>query len=356
MTACGGSGGTDLSGNPDADAEQPPASGQDGEGDPAEDSGSSAGKDAPLPSDFTYDSTARFNTPSSLALDEAGNLYVMDDGNNTSRRIAASGSVSTLPGSFASGMIAERTGADGHLHLLSERLLYRISPAGEQTAIREFGSGPGSYSPTYVASDTLGNAYVLMQYRQLHEIWRIGASGHAVTVYAGGTSGSIAAIASDSEGNLALAINGPEPGSSFIRYVPRCSQPAEADTPGVSTVEVAASELPSSMIMDDAGNSYFSHVDTEINTQTGGYEYTGMQIFKVNTNGVAFTLLQGFPDSSRDRRPVLTGRPYVHAGLAQDSQDRIYFSDPRGHAIYGLNDAGNLSLIAGLPGQAGRAD
>jgi sugar lactone lactonase YvrE len=46
-------------------------------------------------------SAARFRTPSAVAVDTAGNLYVADYGNHTIRKIAADGTVTTLAGSGA---------------------------------------------------------------------------------------------------------------------------------------------------------------------------------------------------------------------------------------------------------------
>jgi len=43
-------------------------------------------------------SAARFNNPSGVAVDSAGNVYVTDTLNNTLRKVTASGAVSTLAG------------------------------------------------------------------------------------------------------------------------------------------------------------------------------------------------------------------------------------------------------------------
>ncbi len=48
-------------------------------------------------------SAARFHTPSGLALDEAGNLYVADTGNHAIRKVSPAGEVSTLAGTGAPG-------------------------------------------------------------------------------------------------------------------------------------------------------------------------------------------------------------------------------------------------------------
>src|SRR5207253_11471536 len=48
---------------------------------------------------------ASFNTPSALALDASGNLYVADTGNNRVRKVTPEGLVTTLAGEGASGFV-----------------------------------------------------------------------------------------------------------------------------------------------------------------------------------------------------------------------------------------------------------
>ena len=50
-------------------------------------------------------SAAAFHTPSALALDHLGNLYVADTGNHAIRRIAPDGAVTTLAGSGSPGYV-----------------------------------------------------------------------------------------------------------------------------------------------------------------------------------------------------------------------------------------------------------
>lgn len=57
--------------------------------------------------------TARFNNPTGITIDSAGNLYVVDRGNRTIRKITTAGVVTTLAGSAtAPGSFADGTGGN----------------------------------------------------------------------------------------------------------------------------------------------------------------------------------------------------------------------------------------------------
>jgi hypothetical protein len=74
---------------------------------------------------------ARFNTPTSVAVDSAGNVHVADQSNHTVRKITAGGVVTTLAGTARMSGSADGTGAAARF------------------------SGPGG-----VAVDSTGNVYV----------------------------------------------------------------------------------------------------------------------------------------------------------------------------------------------------
>ena len=84
-------------------------------------------------------SAARFNYPSGVAVDSAGNVYVADSHNNTIRKITPSGVVSTLAGLAGSIGSADGTGCAARFD-----------------------------SPDGVAVDSAGNVYVA-DTRQQHD-------------------------------------------------------------------------------------------------------------------------------------------------------------------------------------------
>ena len=102
---------------------------------------------------------AAFDTPSALAIDRLGNLYVADTGNNAIRKVAPDGSVSTLAG------------------------------GGEPGYLDGVGRAARFNGPVGVAVDREGNVYVADTYND--RIRRIARDGTVTTVAGSGTPGSL---------------------------------------------------------------------------------------------------------------------------------------------------------------------
>jgi sugar lactone lactonase YvrE len=138
----------------------------------------------------TYGSTdgtgaaASFNSPTGIAVDASGNLYVADSGNVTIRKVTPDGVVTTLAGKAGTGGYADGTGttalfaypdgiavdANGNVYVADgNSTIRKITPAGVVTTIigvhgnqtDSTGLLPASiYAPTGVAADSTGNLYI----------------------------------------------------------------------------------------------------------------------------------------------------------------------------------------------------
>ncbi len=182
---------------------------------------------------------ARFADPYGMALDRKGTLYVADAGdNNRIRKIAPDGTVTTLAGGgegFADGAGAAASfhtpsgialDKDGNLYVADtgNNAIRKVTPEGVVTTVAGNGSagdadGPAAEArfngPMGVALDGKGNVYVADTYND--RIRRIGVDGKVVTIaglaapgYADGAAGEAlfdtpTAILVDARGALLVA-------------------------------------------------------------------------------------------------------------------------------------------------------
>ncbi|MCL2627013.1 MAG: IPT/TIG domain-containing protein, partial [Cystobacterineae bacterium] len=139
--------------------------------------------------------TARFNGPYGIAIDEDDNLYVADRGNHRIRKVSRDGIVTTVAGSGTAGA-ANGTGTAAQFRLPEgiaidlEGNLYvadngndRIRKVAPNGAVTDFAniSGPAGI----VADTTTGNLYVTSN---THRIYRVSPSGVVTTVAGSNTS------------------------------------------------------------------------------------------------------------------------------------------------------------------------
>ncbi|MDR2208511.1 MAG: hypothetical protein LBE22_06015 [Azoarcus sp.] len=170
-------------------------------------------------------SDAKFDSPYGIAIDAAGNLYVMD--NNRIRKITPTGEVSTLAGGekgFADGIgsdakfdwpsgIAIDAARNLYVADFGNHRIRKITPAGEVSTLaggsrRGFSDGIGGdasfHYPSHIASDAAGNLYVTDRDGRLsnrfneNRIRKITPSGEVSTL-AGGREGYADGVGSDAK-------------------------------------------------------------------------------------------------------------------------------------------------------------
>ncbi|HTK20026.1 MAG TPA: NHL repeat-containing protein [Mucilaginibacter sp.] len=154
--------------------------------------------------DDGLDTAATFNLPEALAVDAAGNIYVVDNGNDLIRKVTPAGQVTTFAGSGQPGK-SDGTGAaasfnspfgiaidaSGNLYVADSgnNLIRKITPDGSVTTIAGSGlkganNGAGKAAsfntPAGIAVDKSGNIYVADENNNL--IRKISQAGTVTTI------------------------------------------------------------------------------------------------------------------------------------------------------------------------------
>lgn len=263
-------------------------------------------------------SAARFDSPSAVAFDFFGTLYIADTNNNTIRTMSPSGVVTTLAGSGQAGS------ADGT------------------------GTAAQFYHPSGIAVDNGGNVYVADTLNQT--IRKITAQGVVSTLAgspgvsgsadgAGGTArfSSPTGIAVDSGGRLYITdsqnntVRTLTPGGVVTTLVGTAGQSGHVDAVGVA----ARFNYPTGIVVDTDGSLYVADGTSTIR--------------KVTSTGVVTTLV-GTADApgSADGSGV-AARFSAPRGLGIDSVGDIYVADTNNDSVRFVTRGGQVSTLAGAP-------
>ena len=243
---------------------------------------------------------ARFWSPFGVAVDNFGNVYVADTGNNTIREITPNGVVSTLAG--LAGHPGNKDGVGSNARFrnpwsvavdgmgtvfvadMSNDTIRKITPTGMVTTLAGqpgksgnadgFGSGARFNNPFAVAVDNADNVYVSDSAN--NTIRKITPDGVVVTLaglpgYANNTDGNgndarflnPQGLAVDGAGNIYVA----DTGNNTIRKITPTGKVTTLSAPvGVSgatdkTGGNARLNNPGGVAVDDAGNIYVADTD-----------------------------------------------------------------------------------------------
>lgn len=227
---------------------------------------------------------ARFNGPWGLAIDEAGNLYVADTGNSTIRKITPSGVVTTLAGAPGQAGSADGVGSQarfngargvavdhvGNLYVADtgNDTIRKIAPDGAVSTLAGTPGLPGSTDgvgssarfrdPTGVAVDGAGNIYVGGNAQTIRKV----TSEAVVTTLAGldGQLGSADGLGSAARFTYvnALAVDG----LGNIYAADLFNNSIREVTPSGLVTTLAVNLIrPEGVAADSAGNFYVSELE-----------------------------------------------------------------------------------------------
>ena len=325
---------------------------------------------------------ARFAGPGGIALDADGNLFVCDSPNHSIRKITPAGSVTTYAGLSGTSGTTNATGTaarfnrplgivadgDGNVFVAdsSNNSIRKIAPGGVVTTfagangLRGSANGTASLSryfrPTGISLDRSGNFFVADNNN--YTIRKISAAG-IVTDYAGpgGTFGSTDGVGPVARFNLpgGLALDGS--GSLLVADSSNYTVRKVSTAGSVTTFAGVAGTLfyndgplagarmgyPSSVTVDTAGNIYVSdaiyHAIRLITPEGNVFTYAGQPLTSGSANGVGTAAQFNAPD-----------------GLATDREGNLYVADASNHVIRKISPTRVVTTLAGLAGTSGTAD
>ena len=261
-------------------------------------------------------------SPSGVAVDAKGNVYIADYSNSRIRRVGPDGIITTIAGTGTQGF-----SGDGGPAVQAQLNL-----------------------PTGVAVDAKGNVYIADYSNS--RIRRVGPDG-IITTFAGtdtrGFSGdrgpavqarlnSPRSVAVDAKGNVYIA----DYSNSRIRRVGPdgiITTFAGTGSPGFSGDGGPAVQAqlynPSGMAVDANGVVYIADRDND-------------RIRRVGPDGMITTFAgTGFPGFSEDGIPAVQARLFRPVGVAVDAKGNIYISDTQYHRIRRVGPDSIITTLAG---------
>jgi sugar lactone lactonase YvrE len=314
-------------------------------------------------------SSARFNNPVGLTVDSSGNVYVADTYNHTIRKITPTGSVTTLAGSAGSYGSADGLGSDarfnnprgvvadgtGNIYVgdTYNNTIRKIASDGRVTTFAgtagTIGMTDGSSSaarfnyPTGLAIDGLGVIYVADCNN--HAVRKITASG-VVTTFAGTAQGALdgAGVAArfynptgvtvDGSGNVYVA----DSSNDTIRKItPTGVVTTVAGVAGYGgssdgTGSVARFSNPTGVVADITGNVYVADFRNEL-------------IRKITNASTVTTLAGSIGGNGTNDGAGSAARFSQPFGVAVDGLGTVYVADAGNAMIRKITTAGVVTTL-----------
>ncbi|MDX2219215.1 MAG: Ig-like domain repeat protein, partial [Burkholderiales bacterium] len=265
---------------------------------------------------------AQLRSPSGIALDGTGNLYIADTNNQRIRKVTPGGVISTVAGNGVQGF-----GGDG----------------GAATAAQ-------LNNPQAVAIDSAGNLYIADTSN--HRIRKVTPDGVISTVAGTGVQGfsgeggaataaqlsSPRSVAVDGAGNLYIAdtfnqcIRRVTPGGIISTVAGNATGGFSGDGGAATAAQL---QNPNGVALDDAGNLYISDTDNQ-------------RIRRVAPSGVISTVAgNGLGGFSGDGGAATSAQLLNPLAIALDAAGNLYIPDFSNQRIRKVTPGGIISTVAG---------
>ena len=328
-------------------------------------------------------SSARFKSPSGIACDTSGDVFVADSNNNTIRMITPAGVVTTIAGNpqaNASYMDGSGSGAQfnfptglvldgaGNIYVADRGndVIRKVTPSGVVTSIAGTHDSTGSLDgtgtgglfdyPWGLCIDGSGNLYVADTDNDLIRkvtpggvvTTLVGSAGHPGSTNGTGTAALFSAptgVVIDGSGNLYVvdqangALRKITPSLAVSNLAGSALPPAGVDGTGVA----ATFDLPLGIALAPSGDLYVA-------------DSGDSSIRKVSPQGQVTTLAGESGSPGAADGSAAAARFEAPFGIAVDSSGNAYVVDTFSNTIRKITSAGAVSTLAGTAGTSGSAD
>ena len=310
--------------------------------------------------------SAQLAAPRGVAVDQAGNIFLADSGNDVIRIVTTDGIISRVAGNGTRGLSGDNgpatsaqlsypvgvaVDANGTL-FIADRYNNRIRMVNSSGVIITLIAAPVS-DPRSVAVDNAGNVFVS---DSGNNRVRMISPGGAVTTIAGGTAGfsgdggpATAArlalpiqVAADGTGNVFIA----DRGNYRVR---RVNANGIIDTvAGTSddgrSASLAQLNFPNVIAVDGAGNLFIADTDSQ-------------RIRMINRDGIITTIAgNGSWGFSGDGGPALSAQLNYPAAIAVDGAGNLFITDTNSHRIRKITPNGIITTVVGNGRQGSSGD
>ncbi len=320
---------------------------------------------------------AQLNSPSGVAVDGSGNLYIADTDNHRIRKVDVDGDISTVAGDGTAGFSGDGGAAtaaqlifpsgvavdgDGNLYIADtdNHRIRKVDTDGDISTVAGGGSSLGDGGaataarlifPSGVAVDGDGNLYIAD--RNNHRIRKVDADTDFISTVAGsryrgdsGDGGAATAarlnyprgVAVDGSGNLYIAdtdnhrIRKVDADTDFISTVAGSRYRGDSGDGGAATAARLSS--PSGVAVDGSGNLYIA--------DRGNH-----RIRKVDADTDFISTAAGASSGGGDDGPATAARLTSPSDMAVDGSGNLYIADRNNHRIRKIGTDGNITTVAG---------